>query len=84
MDVHMPEMDGVEATRRIRALPAPAAAIPIVALTADAMTGDRERYLHAGMTDYLSKPISRERLEAVLAAAVSMGEADDPRPAAAG
>lgn len=57
MDVSMPEMDGVEATRRIRGLDGPESRIPIIALTANAMKGDREKFLAGGMTDYLSKPI---------------------------
>lgn len=56
MDVHMPEMDGPTATRHIRALSGPEAGIPIIALTADAMAGDREKFLGAGMDDYVSKP----------------------------
>lgn len=65
MDIHMPEMDGLEATRRIRGDPR-LRHLPIVAMTADAMTGDRERYLAAGMNDYLSKPLSLEALQHVL------------------
>jgi CheY-like chemotaxis protein len=66
MDVQMPEMDGVVATRRIRA-DFPAQAQPfIAAMTADAMTGDREKYLAVGMNDYISKPISVADLIAVL------------------
>lgn len=57
MDVQMPEMDGIEATRQIRALEGPVSEQPIVALTANAMHGDRENYLEAGMDDYLAKPI---------------------------
>lgn len=57
MDVQMPEMDGVTATRRIRELDGRAAATPIIALTANAMAGDRETYLAAGMDFYVSKPI---------------------------
>ncbi len=62
MDVMMPGMDGPEATRRIRDLSGAAAAVPIVALTANAMAGDRERYLAAGMNAYVSKPINRREL----------------------
>lgn len=57
MDVSMPVMDGLEATRRIREFGGSIGAIPIVALTAYAMTGDRERYLGLGVSDYLSKPM---------------------------
>jgi CheY-like chemotaxis protein/HPt (histidine-containing phosphotransfer) domain-containing protein len=57
MDVQMPELDGVEATLRIRALPPPKHLVPIIALTANAMRGAREEYLAAGMDDFVSKPI---------------------------
>jgi CheY-like chemotaxis protein len=68
MDVQMPGLDGVSATREIRGLPDPAkASTPIVALTANAMKGDEEAYLAAGMNGYLSKPIDNRQLEAVLA-----------------
>jgi len=56
MDVQMPRLDGIEATRRLRAGSGPNRSTPVVALTANAMEGDRERYLDAGMNDYLSKP----------------------------
>lgn len=62
MDIQMPEMDGVEATREIRALTGEVAGIPIIALTANAMEGDRERYIASGMDDYVSKPINRTAL----------------------
>jgi signal transduction histidine kinase/CheY-like chemotaxis protein/HPt (histidine-containing phosphotransfer) domain-containing protein len=58
MDVQMPVMDGVQATHAIRLLPPPRNAVPIVALTADALAGAEERYRAAGMDAYLSKPLS--------------------------
>jgi CheY-like chemotaxis protein len=57
MDVQMPGLDGVEATRQIRALPPPKHEVPIIALTAHAMTGAKEEYLAAGMDDFVTKPI---------------------------
>jgi CheY-like chemotaxis protein len=66
MDMQMPEMDGLEATRRIRQLSGDLANIPIVALTANALVGDRERVLEAGMNDYLSKPIDIHALKRAL------------------
>jgi CheY-like chemotaxis protein/HPt (histidine-containing phosphotransfer) domain-containing protein len=67
MDVQMPEMDGIEATQHIRRLPDPVKAnIPIIALTANALKGDSEKYLAAGMTDYLAKPFDEERLFQVI------------------
>jgi len=65
MDCQMPQMDGFNATARIR-LDERGGRVPIVALTANAMTGDRERCLAAGMDDYLSKPFEEEDLAAVL------------------
>ncbi len=62
MDVQMPELDGVAATRRIRKLKGPKAKIPIIAMTANAMAGAREEYLSAGMDEYVSKPIDTELL----------------------
>jgi len=67
MDVQMPELDGFQATARIRELEKESSRYtPIVAMTAHAMKGDRERCLEAGMDDYISKPLRRERLYAVL------------------
>ncbi len=67
MDVHMPGMDGFEATRRIRALPGAAARIPIFALTANVLAGDEERCVRAGMDGYLPKPFRPSDLLALLA-----------------
>jgi PAS domain S-box-containing protein len=66
MDISMPAMSGPDATREIRKLGGAAATVPIIALTANAMAGDREAYLEAGMTDYVSKPIELDKvLEAI-------------------
>jgi len=72
MDVQMPEMDGYEATRRLRA-DERFANVPIIAMTAHAMKEDRDRCLAAGMNDYLSKPVSSDRLFAVIEKWLSAG-----------
>jgi signal transduction histidine kinase/CheY-like chemotaxis protein/HPt (histidine-containing phosphotransfer) domain-containing protein len=87
MDCQMPEVDGYEATRRIRALTGESRRVRIAAMTANAMRGDRERCLAAGMDDYVSKPIREADLAAVLRraderpAAPSPATADEPAEA---
>ncbi len=69
MDCQMPEMDGFNATREIRKLQIKAAnkhSIPVIAMTANVMSGDRERCLEVGMDDYIGKPVQRDQLESVL------------------
>ena len=66
MDRQMPEMNRFEATAAIRGLDGPRAETPIVALTANALKGDREQCLAAGMSDYLAKPLDRTALRLAL------------------
>ena len=66
MDIQMPDMDGYEATRRIRQMPDPVGKVPVVAITAHALAGEREKCIAAGMNDYLAKPVSLEQIGAVI------------------
>ena len=66
MDCMMPELDGFGATEEIRKLDGSVSSIPILALTANAMKGDRERCLEAGMDEYLSKPVRLELLKEMI------------------
>ena len=86
MDIHMPEMDGIAATRNIRDLPPPLNGTPIIALTANAMKGDRETYIAAGMDDYVSKPIDSALLSEAIrrhaGTSAAIAPAVQPRAAA--
>jgi PAS domain S-box-containing protein len=74
MDIHMPEMNGLDAARAIRRLPAPKASIPIIAVTADAMVERRDEIAAAGMNDCVLKPIQAEALLKAIAAATSAAD----------
>lgn len=82
MDINLPDEDGTDVTRRIKATDH-LKSIPVVALTANAMVGDRERYLEAGCDDYLRKPISRDDLRATLASYFESNGHNGHRPAQA-
>ncbi len=81
MDIQMPDMDGYEATRRIRQMDGAVAKIPIVAITAHALAGEREKCISAGMNDYLAKPVSLEQIGAVIRLWASKGSAPEEKTA---
>lgn len=81
MDVQMPTMDGYDATRLIRASEPEGVRVPIIAMTAGAVEGDRERALEAGMDDFLTKPVDFRRLHQVLRRWVPTARLDPPAPA---
>jgi CheY-like chemotaxis protein/HPt (histidine-containing phosphotransfer) domain-containing protein len=74
MDVQMPKVDGVQATKAVRCLGDGKGRMPIIALTANAMAGDRELYLRAGMNDYVTKPLDPESFLRTVAAWIDAGE----------
>jgi signal transduction histidine kinase/CheY-like chemotaxis protein/HPt (histidine-containing phosphotransfer) domain-containing protein len=78
MDVQMPELDGIETVRVLRTQPR-FESLPVVAITAHAMLGDRERILKSGMSDYVAKPIDEEALFRVLSRFLRVGDALKPR-----
>ena len=83
MDVQMPEMDGMEATRIIRDPNSRVMNndVPIIAMTAHAMTGDREKCLEAGMNDYVAKPVRPAELAAALERCLGESESKSAKPA---
>jgi len=78
MDCQMPEMDGYETSREIRRREGPGRHVPIIAMTADAMSGCRERCLEAGMDDFISKPVA---MEALFGALRKWAPVKEPAPA---
>ena len=78
LDIHMPVMDGCETVKVIRASGAPWRDLPVLALTANAMSGDRERYMSMGMDGYIAKPVDRRALIVAMSAALARG-GDRPR-----
>ena len=83
MDVEMPVMDGIEATEQIRnkASTQKKRSVPIIAMTANAMAGDRENYIAAGMNDYISKPMNATRLLSTISRWADTGHTDNDVPA---
>lgn len=81
MDIHMPGMDGLQASRQIRALPGPRGQVPIIALTADVMDDAQQRAQAAGMNGFLAKPVQRPALEAAMARCIAAPRAAPTTPA---
>jgi len=84
MDVHMPKMDGITAAKKLREEGTLNTVIPIIALTADAMSGDRERYLSQGMDGYVSKPIDERELIGEIGNVLSIADSTYSRTSAVG
>ena len=80
MDVHMPGTDGIEALSTIRRSGKPWRNVPVIALTADAMSGDRERYMDLGMNGYVTKPIDIDDLAAEIATVMAAGNGQPAGP----
>ena len=76
MDIHMPGMDGIQATRAIRTLPPPFSTVPVIAITADAMHGKREETLAAGMNRYITKPFTAQALREAVAQTLTTAPAE--------
>ena len=81
MDCQMPDIDGYEATRELRRRESGGRHTPVIAMTAHAMTGDRERCLDAGMDDYIAKPVRSQTLNEVLSRWIDRGQEADNMPA---
>jgi CheY-like chemotaxis protein len=81
MDIQMPGLDGMEAFRKLRLSASPNRQTPVIALTAESMQGDRERYLSQGFDDYISKPIDERTLMSALSRILGEPE-QTPRQAA--
>ncbi len=77
----MPGMDGLQASRQIRALPGPRGQVPIIALTADVMDDAQQRAQAAGMNGFLAKPVQRPALEAAMARCIAAPRAAPTTPA---
>ncbi|WP_141703051.1 response regulator, partial [Cereibacter johrii] len=77
LDMNMPGMDGLETLRRIRAMPGPAASLPVVAMTADATEEQRDMYLGSGLTGYVAKPVTPDRMAAELARVLGLAQSED-------